>query len=424
MATLESIRHTPRRAEVVGDRVQWISRQDLQPIEDLPQICWANGRTWGEANLWALRQATSSKVDIETVKTSMRCLHAYAKWLEGQTIDWWHFPERESDRCLNLYRGALIKARDAGELAPSVASSRMSTVVRFYRWLVASRLLGAEAPMWNDRLVGVKLTDAFGLEHTLNVRTTDLAIPNAKVVGGSKLEDGPMPVSAAVALRIMKLAEAESSIELALMIRLGFLTGLRLGSICDLKLATLERAVEDQSLRGWYRLAVGPGAHPPVRTKFGVTGHVPIPANLFYMLQEYAFSSRRLKRQALALKEHRGTVFLTRSGKPYGVTRSCRAVNVEMVRLRKAGVAAGINSLYGFRFHATRATFATELTRAALRVGMSTSDALMFVRDACLHKDEATTLRYIKFVESSQIMADMADAFTEAMMGLAQADRG
>ncbi|WP_298851947.1 tyrosine-type recombinase/integrase [uncultured Aquimonas sp.] len=418
MASLELIRHIPRRAEVVDGRVRWVHRKDLMPIDRLPQICWKDGRTWAEANLWALQHATSQRKDLETVKSAMRCLHAYAKWLEQEDVNWWHFPARESDRCLHRYRGALIAARNSGQLAPSLASARMSTVVRFYRWLEATRLLSPEWPMWSERQIGIQLTDTFGLQHTLNVRTTSLAIPNRRVAGSPKLEGGLLPVSTESALRIMDFADSVASPELALMLRLGFQTGLRLGSICDLKMRTIERAVEDPTLQGWHRLSIGPGAHPPVRTKFGVTGQVPIPNGLLTQLRVYAFSTRRLKRQSLAAKEHRETLFLNRFGAPYLNDRDSRAVNVEMGRLRKAGVAAGVNSLYGFNFHRTRATFATELARASIRAGMNPGDALVLVRDACLHRHEQTTWRYIHFVEKSAAMAEIADAFTGAMMGL------
>jgi integrase len=115
---------------------------------------------------------------------------------------------------------------------------------------------------------------------------------------------------------------------------------------------------------------------------------------------------------------HRELLFLTRYGAPYSNSHNSRAVNVEMSRLRKSGVAVGINVLHRFHFHVTRATFATELTRAALRAGLNVGEALVFVRDACLHKSEATTLKYIRFVQTSAYMANLANEFTEAMMGL------
>lgn len=96
MASLELIHYQPRRAEI--------------------KIVWEDNSTWAEANLWALDQATSSKRDLKTVRSNMSHLLAYAKWLEAESMTWWHFPERESERCLIRFRGALVAARNNGEL--------------------------------------------------------------------------------------------------------------------------------------------------------------------------------------------------------------------------------------------------------------------------------------------------------------------
>ena len=57
--------------------------------------------------------------------------------------------------------------------------------------------------------------------------------------------------------------------------------------------------------------------------------------------------------------------------------------------------------------------------RVALKF-MPVGDAIQFVREACLHRDESTTMKYIKFIEANKAMADAADAFSEAFMGLAR----
>ena len=99
MASLEFINYQPRRAQINEGSFQW---QDLErkPIINLPQIVWDDNSTWAEANLWALDQATSSKRDLKTVRSNTSHLLSYAKWLEAQSIQWWHFPERESERSL------------------------------------------------------------------------------------------------------------------------------------------------------------------------------------------------------------------------------------------------------------------------------------------------------------------------------------
>jgi integrase len=416
MASLEQINYQPHRAEISDGSLLWTALK-RKPIKKLPQIVWEDNSTWAEANIWALDQATSSKRDLKTVRSNMSHLLAYAKWLEAESVEWWHFPERESERCLVRFRGALVAARDSGDLAPSTASQRMAAVIRFYKWMRSRRLISPEWPMWEERSVGITLTNSFGLEHTMRVASTDLAIPNRKVAGAIQLEDGLLPVSVSAMKEILALTDKVSTEELSLMLRLGFFTGLRLGSITDLKVKTLQDATIVPEV-GWKRLAVGPGARPPVATKFSVSGAVPIPEELLDLLLDYSISTGRLKRQALASPEDQGLLFLTRYGNSYNGDDS-RAINVEMSRLRTAGKKAGLKVLRGFHFHRTRATFATELMRVALKF-MPVGDAIQYVRESCLHKDESTTMKYIKFIEANKAMAEAADAFTSLFMGLAR----
>lgn len=418
MATLEITRHTPHRPEVREDRVEWVPISGRKVIDRLPLIVWSDEQPWREANLWALEQLTTGRKNAKTVMSSMTSLHAYAKWLEAESLDWWHFPAKEAERCLVRYRGALIDARDAGQLAPSTVQNRMAVVVRFYRWLSANRLISPEWPMWRDRQIGVRITDSFGFERTLRMTSTDLAIPNRKPIGEG-LEDGLLPVSAKDRDLILEFANENASEELALMLRLGFRTGMRFGTIADLKVKTIERAVPDPSFPGWHRLSVGPGGKPPVHTKFGVSGQVWIESSDLERLKIYAFSSRRLKRQAVASEPDRDCLFLTRFGGRYGTEGSdlSRSMNVELGRLRNEGVAQGIKAFRNFRFHQSRCTFATELARVAIRHG-SVGIAIRLVKQALLHRSEASTLKYIQFVERTAAMADAADAFTQSFLGL------
>lgn len=162
-------------------------------------------------------------------------------------------------------------------------------------------------------------------------------------------------------------------------------------------------------------ISIGPLAHPPVDTKFDVSGSVPITNELLELLLDHASSVRRLKRQALSSQKDQDLLFLTRFGNNYKGDSS--SINVEISRLRKLGLKSGITAFKGFYFHRTRATYATELMRVALNV-MSISDAVEFVKGSCLHKDVSTTMKYVKFIETSKTMKEASDAFTEAFMGL------
>src|SRR5690606_41368884 len=147
MATLASIRFAPHRSSIIDGNVNWAPVKS-RTIEGLPQIFWDSGIPWREANLWLLERAANKDVDLRTVQANGTSLHTYAQWLEKTATNWWEFPPRKADRCLVRYRGALIQARDEGELAPSTASQRMRVAVSFYRWLLSTGLLSPNWPMW------------------------------------------------------------------------------------------------------------------------------------------------------------------------------------------------------------------------------------------------------------------------------------
>jgi hypothetical protein len=421
MATLERIHFAPHYLVRGENTVSYALSSSRPTIEGLPQIFWANCTPWREANLWAVERATTGEASVKTVASNMNGLLNYAKFLESRQLHWFEFPTRKAERCLVLYRGTLIKLRDAGQISPSTASEYMRNCVMFYRWVRDRELLAPHVPLWREKPYVVKYFDRVGFERTISGTTTDLSIPNRKRQGLT-LEDGLLPVSEADRDAILDFASENATPELYLMLALGFFTGMRLGSICDLKVQTLERATPDPSAEGLLRLAIGPGAAPPVHTKFGVTGQVWIPEALRYELLEYAQSWRRMERETKATPENRELLFLTRFGNSFGRrgTDQSSAVNVEMSEFRKRGVKAGLQVLRKFRFHQSRCTFGTELARLALPACADVAIVIAMVSDALLHgpNSEATTFKYIRFVQTLPIKQALSHSFMVAFSGI------
>jgi integrase len=424
MARLEHIHYVPHRAELYGDLLRWSKIGNGRTIDALPQIIWKDSTPWREANIWALERAINKDVSIKTVEANCTALHAYANWLEVTETDWREFPTKKSDRCLVKFRGALIDRRNKGEIAPSTASQRMASIIQFYRWLYEKGFFSPHSPMWTTRLVPIKLIDKIGLERTILVNSTDLAIPN-RSAPGERLEDGLQPVSAVDRDTILKFSSEHASEELFLFLTLGFFTGMRLGTLADLKVQTLDRAVPDPNSPDLFLLAVGPGADPPVHTKFGVTGNVWIARAHLEQIRSYAYSVRRLKREASTTSQNKDLVFLTRFGNSYARGRSDKSValNVEMHSLRKMGIIHGIAAFRNLHFHQTRCTFATELARLAIRTG-GALNAIAIIKEALLHKNEATSLRYVRFVEKTPIKIEMANVFTREFLGSVRHRKG
>ncbi|MGZ4954158.1 MAG: hypothetical protein ACXV8Q_03515 [Methylobacter sp.] len=423
MARLRHIRFEPHIVEVIDGKVLYMPSKSGRVINGLPQIFFSDGMPWQEANLWAMERATARDVSIKTIQANMVALHHYCNWLERENVDWLEFPVRKQDRCIVRYRGELVDAREEGLLAPSTVTERMNSVIRFYRWILETGLFSSGSPLWVDRLVKIRYFDKVGFERSLLRTTTDVSIPN-RCRPGERLEDGLLPVSLEDRDRILTLARDNASQELFLMLSLGFFTGMRLGTITDIKIQTLERAVPDPASSDLFRLGVGPGASPNVHTKFGVTGHIWVTRQLLEELKTYAYSVRRLEREAKAMSEHKNLLFLTRFGNPYGHRGSDRssAVNVEMFNFRKFWMESGIAVLRHFHFHQSRCTYGTELTRIGIRV-TDPINTIELVRNAMLHKSEATTFKYIKFVQKEPVKEEMANAFTQTFLGLLEGKR-
>ncbi|MCG5078591.1 tyrosine-type recombinase/integrase, partial [Paraburkholderia tagetis] len=368
------------------------------------------GRGWDEANLWALERAAPRNVDIETVKATMKHLGRYAKFLEATGLDWRHFPVRKEEQVLRKFRKHLIEKRDDGILASSTASNCMSTVIQFYRFADAHNLVGADAPMWNDRLAVIPFHDAVGFKRTMVRVSSDLSIPNRKRVG-NPLEGGLLPLRSEHMSKLLAYTAKHETEELHLMLSAGFFTGARVGTITTLTVTSMHTAREDPHTPSVFRLPVGPGTG--VATKFSVSGELMVPKAVLADLKTYASSTTRLLREAKAQPEHKNLLFLSRRAQPYTVGTVDRLVN----EMRNRAVAAGMQFMEHFKFHQSRATFGTWLMQLLLESAANTTEAIRIVRDAMLHKDERVTLGYIKFLENTRAKKQAAADFNEAFTG-------
>lgn len=435
MARLESVRLAVHTCEVQNDCVvleplRAMDRKTKAPIATVipavPMVAWETGHMWAAANMWLYersKRTLSGKLKIGSVQNNGTDLHAYAKWLEETGLDWRHFPKKGEERCLNQYRGFLVDAKEEGNLAPSVATRRMRTLDRFYRWVLEKGILTSDYPLWDDRQVAVRIIDRHGFVRTMQVTSSSLAIPYKAANESLRLEEGAEPVSTKHRDAILAFAKANASIELYYMLALGFYTGMRLGSIADLKIQTLQAAVPMVGTDKAMTLSIGPAARPPVATKFGKSGRaILIPRWLREEVIDYAQGLRRNARELKASKANKDLAFLTKSGGRYaerGVNKS-PAINGEMSRLRKVARAHGFE-MERFNFHWTRATFITGWAEAALEAG-KIEQFMPTLMDMVLHKDEATTWRYIKFVRAQKLRAQLADMYTREMFGIVAAE--
>ncbi|WFS19908.1 site-specific integrase [Pseudomonas sp. 905_Psudmo1] len=414
MACLEQVDFKPWREIHSDGTLNWEFDNLARSIQQLPQIFWGSGEGWTEANLWALDKATNHRCDIETVKSLMKHLHSYACFLERHELDWRHFPIRLSERAVVRFRGELIQQIANGSLASSTARSRINSIVQFYRFAADNSFISATTSMWRERPVVIRYYDTLGFSRALTRLSTDLAIPN-RSAPGDRLEDGLTPLSSENMVALLKFTAREETVELHLMLTIGFFTGARLRTISTLRIENLEQARPDPYIKDIFLIRVGPGTK--VSTKFNAEGDLLVPKTLLETLKNYAYSTDRLKRETKASTNQGSVLFLTSRGKPY----SNSTVGALMTGLRKKADRANLKFVGRFKFHQTRATYGTWLMKLALGV-TAPAAAIEFVKNAMFHKHESTTFRYVKFLESTKGKQEAAREFHEAFTGLKSRD--
>jgi integrase len=212
-------------------------------------------------------------------------------------------------------------------------------------------------------------------------------------------------------VELLNFTVREETPELHLMLTTGFFTGARLCTITTLRIENLESALPDPYIEDIFLIRVGPGTS--VSTKFNVEGSILIPKKLLEELKKHSYSTSRLKREAKADRIDKSLVFLTSHGKPY----NRNSIGVLMSSLRRKAIRANLKFMKSFKFHMTRATYGTWLMKLSLSVS-STGASIEFVKNAMLHKHEASTFTYVKFLENTEGKQQAAAAFNQAFTGI------
>ncbi|MDY0834191.1 site-specific integrase [Pseudomonas sp. SED1] len=425
MARIEYIRLSLHRPHPNGTSLPLVTpviSDCMEVIENVPQAYWIDGTPWHEANLWFLHRGRAVHLHMNAIATLHACatsLKLYMAYLEREKANWWHFPKQWNENILLRYRGYLIGLRQSGELASSTTKRRMADILVFYKWILEKRLLDPEFAPFEERSV-YKRVDLFaGFKKTLTIKVNSLSIPDVRNSNG--LEDGLLPVAKSVKDRILFVAKSHASVELHMMLLIAFSTGMRLGSICDLKEKTIDNALNTCDRRDLFAyLHLGPNVKgAAVKTKFDKEGSVIIPMEVLFAIKSYMSSVRRLERKMKSDDSVKELIFLNRFGRPYvrGGKDKSSVINVEIMRLKKSARSLGTN-FDDFKFHRARATFASEVAATGITIyGPQKMPMIIgLVRKLLMHKDEQTSLAYVNFVLEEGILKNWANAFFEKHM--------
>ena len=398
MSVFEQIKYQPMKLE----KGNWVPHSSFPLIENYPAIFFTDGEPFREANRWA-RDKFESSIDLKTINRQMKHLNNYVSWLEENKLHWKHFPQTKRDRCLVRYRGYLMKKVKSGDYQCSTAKTNMATVLQFYRFAQARNLINSDSPLWKDKTKTIQFYDPLGFSRTMNVMTSELSIPCRKQAYSS-VEGGLLPITGENREKLLNFLYDTGKEQLYLMHTLGFFCGLRSETIRTLTIETVENAIDDPLIPQFKTFQVGSGTK--VKTKYNVSGWILIHETIWEKLVNYYYSDNAIFRRLKADDKNKNIIFLTSFGNPYGESTFTKLMSDLRVEL----VEKGLSQFGNFKFHQSRATYGTMLMKIMLE-SLPPSNAIAFVRDAMLHKNESTTWGYIKFLETTEAKAQFADEF-------------
>lgn len=380
-----------------------------------PSLFWSTGEIWIEASLWLYRERETSMLEPLTFRSRTDALVRFGRWIESEKLreDWTKLPKDPALSPMLKFRKNLKKLALKQAISHGTASSQLAQVAKFMRWMQSNGKLSGRGVLEEITAVPVVTIASSGRSQLRMVTKSSLSIKRSRT--STILPEGLQPLSPEARDQLLDIALRHHPMECYLILAVGFFSGMRIGTITDLRVGTLERAVESDLAPRFHHLSVGPGAAIPVRTKFSVSGDVMIPSSLLDALRGYSYSARRLVRAGRSKPENRDVLFLTSRGNPYlrnSATRSS-TVDVMMHRLRASLLAEG-HSHSDFHFHQTRATFGTEL---ALMVSQSCPDVspASIVFRFLLQTTERAAQSYIRYINATKSIAAAGDLYAESL---------
>lgn len=300
-----------RITEVHGD----LMYKGYGPSIHMPAVLWSDSEPWLPAMAYLRKKAFDSHAtggSPTTIVLHATALAAYATFLEGsEDLSRDCLPEDRSLRPTYRYRGHLIGRVNARNLARSTAANHISVLTAFYAWAAHQGYLVQSAQPYKPRQVAVRYTDVIGQDRVKVVTTSDLAIRRPSVASHG-VEEGCKPLRMADRDRVLAIAKDHFRPEFELVLKVGFFTGMRLGTILGLTYTTLRHHFPSQDIPSWISINVGP--EHGIATKRGVTYAPSMPAPLFEELITYCRSVRRAIRGKNASLEDKDLVLLNKNG--------------------------------------------------------------------------------------------------------------
>lgn len=307
----------------------WEAEKGFWP--QMPVILTSNGTPWELGSAYLLYNLTSSfRAKMDTIQDRAKSLCFYLKFIEDECLDLLFFPSQERKRPTYRFRYKLEQLMDLG-MPPSTARKHMGHVIAFYKGIVQYNLVDEDLlgrrPFRSFKKY-VQTLSAEGLIRHKQVDSTDL------VVRVQKISSRPDRIMDGNELRPLDIDEQRAiywgfekklcSIETELMMRIILDTGMRIQSVCTLRVGHIIDAYEEleRNKEKWIFIHSQRGRFT-VDTKYSKANNFRFSKALIERLYVYINSETSIARREASYyhKSHENYVFLTEQSNPFYTSR-------------------------------------------------------------------------------------------------------
>ncbi|EIK9884155.1 site-specific integrase [Salmonella enterica] len=401
-----------------------------------PIILNKDGSPWQEGVLYIIAKAnTDFNYKILTYHSIMSDLTHFKNFIDENNIDMLSFPKMKLLRPTYRYRNYLLLLVQNDELSSHTAKRRVSTMIKFYRYLTEENDFKPSNPPWNESDLYIKTHDLRGSAFHLKKLTTDLKIKsptNNNPFSKYLIDEGRLrPLPKSEQLVLIEVINRLRNTEMLLIHLIALLTGARIQTVLTLKKSHFSKPSD--TIDCSFTLVTGRGTG--IDTKNDKNLILIFPKMLYDKIRIYSLSERYLNRvNKIKNSDYNDYLFLSNRGVPYYLGKeSLKSSNTsphertmhngEAVRqfISKRVIPIMRNKLandnYIFRYHDLRATFGMNLSESQMRLveegKLSLHEAREYVKASMGHASAEMTDRYLNYKSNLDAVIALQENFEE-----------
>lgn len=349
---------------------------------------------------------------LEDLSSNAKAMLRYWRFLESMNAKWDVLHQPKSMKPTYLFRNRdLMVAIKNGELSRSTANVYIGHVVNFYLWAIENNRLSIDERNKPFDIHFVERANRGKLGHMLpifTVQTHDL-----KIKQPGKMEGAALKPLSQNDITVLSDALKRESVEFRLITLLSLMSGLRISEAGGFTIGALDSVSKNGGAN--YSLRIGPSNGVP--TKYSKEREIEIPASLYRAIEHYRYSERRLNRMLKTEWVHK-----TSDKEPLFITQRHNAYDRDTLETLWSEFQKKIRILhpqFRHRHHNLRSTYGTYRLDSLLNAGLDAADAMSLVMKWMGHANEATTWKYLQFLNKQTVLREkisMLDALMHACL--------